>query len=43
MEADNALTFRFLKSKLRTGALLLNHCITRPNNRTGVQFSTGPI
>ena len=27
--------FRFLKSKLRTGALLLNHCITRPNNRTG--------
>jgi cyclopropane-fatty-acyl-phospholipid synthase len=27
--------FRFLKAKLRTGALLLNHCITRPNNRTG--------
>ena len=27
--------FRFLKSKLRTGGLLLNHCITRPNNRTG--------
>ena len=27
--------FRFLKSKLRTGALLLNHCITRPNNQTG--------
>jgi cyclopropane-fatty-acyl-phospholipid synthase len=27
--------FRFLKSRLRTGALLLNHCITRPNNRTG--------
>ena len=27
--------FRFLKSKMRTGALLLNHCITRPNNRTG--------
>ena len=26
--------FQFLKSKLRTGALLLNHCITRPNNRT---------
>ena len=25
--------FRFLKSKLRTGGLLLNHCITRPNNR----------
>jgi cyclopropane-fatty-acyl-phospholipid synthase len=27
--------FRFLKSKMRTGALLLNHCITRPDNRTG--------
>jgi cyclopropane-fatty-acyl-phospholipid synthase len=27
--------FRFLKAKLRTGALLLNHCITRPNNRAG--------
>src|SRR4029434_6308983 len=27
--------FRFLMSKMRTGALLLNHCITRPNNRTG--------
>jgi cyclopropane-fatty-acyl-phospholipid synthase len=26
--------FRFLMSKLRSGALLLNHCITRPNNRT---------
>ena len=26
--------FRFLQSKLRTGGLLLNHCITRPNNRT---------
>ena len=25
--------FRFLKSKMRTGALLLNHCITRPENR----------
>jgi cyclopropane-fatty-acyl-phospholipid synthase len=25
--------FRFLKSKLRSGGLLLNHCITRPNNR----------
>jgi cyclopropane-fatty-acyl-phospholipid synthase len=24
--------FRFLKSKLRTGGLLLNHCITRPDN-----------
>jgi cyclopropane-fatty-acyl-phospholipid synthase len=31
--------FRFLKSKLRTGALLLNHCITRPNNRTGPSAS----
>src|SRR5215218_957201 len=26
--------FRFLKSRLRTGGLLLNHCITRPDNRT---------
>jgi cyclopropane-fatty-acyl-phospholipid synthase len=26
--------FRFLKSKLRPGGLLLNHCITRPDNRT---------
>lgn len=25
--------FRFLKSKLRSGGLLLNHCITRPDNR----------
>lgn len=25
--------FRFLKSKLRNGGLLLNHCITRPDNR----------
>ncbi|WP_099022607.1 class I SAM-dependent methyltransferase [Mycolicibacterium palauense] len=27
--------FRFLQSKLRTGGLLLNHCITRHDNRTG--------
>jgi cyclopropane-fatty-acyl-phospholipid synthase len=27
--------FRFLKSKMRTGALLLNHCITRNDNRSG--------
>ena len=27
--------FRFLKSKMRTGALLLNHSITRPDNRAG--------
>lgn len=27
--------FEFLSSKMRTGALLLNHCITRPNNRSG--------
>ena len=27
--------FRFLQSKMRTGALLLNHCITRPDNRAG--------
>jgi cyclopropane-fatty-acyl-phospholipid synthase len=26
--------FRFLRSKLRTGGLLLNHCITRPHNRS---------
>ncbi|MDA3658839.1 class I SAM-dependent methyltransferase [Mycobacterium xenopi] len=26
--------FRFLKQKLRTGGLLLNHCITRPSNRS---------
>ena len=32
--ANYSAYFRFLKSKLRTGALLLNHCITRPNNRT---------
>lgn len=25
--------FRFLRSKLRHGGLLLNHCITRPDNR----------
>ena len=27
--------FRFLQTKLRTGGLLLNHCITRHDNRTG--------
>ncbi len=27
--------FGFLKSKMRPGALLLNHCITRPDNRQG--------
>src|ERR1700759_3379865 len=27
--------FGFLQSKMRTGALLLNHCITRPDNRQG--------
>ncbi|MGK2879596.1 MAG: class I SAM-dependent methyltransferase [Mycobacterium sp.] len=27
--------FSFLQSKLRTGGLLLNHCITRHDNRTG--------
>jgi cyclopropane-fatty-acyl-phospholipid synthase len=26
--------FRFLQSKMRPGALLLNHCITRPDNRS---------
>jgi len=27
--------FGFLQSRMRTGALLLNHCITRPDNRAG--------
>ena len=27
--------FRFLRSRLRPGGLLLNHCITRPDNRPG--------
>ncbi|MCF6390372.1 class I SAM-dependent methyltransferase [Mycobacterium sp. MBM] len=31
--------FAFLQAKMRTGALLLNHCITRPNNRTGASAS----
>ena len=31
--------FEFLKSKLRTGGLLLNHCITRQDNRAG--FTAG--
>ena len=26
--------FRFLRSRLRVGGLLLNHCITRPDNRS---------
>ena len=29
--------FGFLKSKLRTGGLLLNHCITRPDNQYQVR------
>ncbi|SEM68725.1 methyltransferase domain-containing protein [Cryobacterium sp. TMT1-3] len=29
-----AAYFRFLQSRLRPGGLLLNHCITRPENRT---------
>jgi cyclopropane-fatty-acyl-phospholipid synthase len=28
--------FQFLRSRLRTGGLLLNHCITRPDNRRAV-------
>ena len=28
--------FAFLRSRLRTGGLLLNHCITRPDNRRSV-------
>ena len=31
--------FDFLRSRMRTGALLLNHCITRPDNRS--QASAG--
>nr|WP_313776264.1 class I SAM-dependent methyltransferase [Mycobacterium sp.] len=31
--------FAFLQAKMRTGALLLNHCITRPNNRAGASAS----
>lgn len=31
--------FRFLKSKLRTGGLLLNHCITRSDNKSN--FTAG--
>lgn len=27
--------FQFLQSKLRSGGLLLNHCITRPDNKMG--------
>lgn len=27
--------FRFIKSKLRSGGLMLNHCITRHDNKTG--------
>ena len=32
--ANYAAYFRFLRSKLRAGGLLLNHCITRPGNRS---------
>ena len=32
--------FRFLQSKMRPGALLLNHCITRPDNTGG---AVGPV
>jgi len=31
--------FAFLQAKMRVGALLLNHSITRPNNRTGASAS----
>lgn len=31
--------FAFLQAKMRPGALLLNHCITRPNNRAGASAS----
>jgi len=32
--------FGFLKSKLRTGGLLLNHCITRNNNKANFRASS---
>ena len=32
--------FGFLKSKLRTGGLLLNHCITRNNNKSNYRASS---
>jgi cyclopropane-fatty-acyl-phospholipid synthase len=32
--------FEFLKSKLRTGGLLLNHCITRNNNKSNFRASS---
>ena len=31
--------FAFLQARMRTGALLLNHSITRPNNRAGASAS----
>lgn len=37
--ANYSAYFAFLQAKMRTGALLLNHCITRPNNRTGASAS----
>ncbi|MEB3022099.1 class I SAM-dependent methyltransferase [[Mycobacterium] crassicus] len=33
--------FGFVKSKLRVGGMLLNHCITRPDNRT--KFDADPF
>ncbi len=32
--------FEFLKSRLRTGGLLLNHCITRNNNKSNYRASS---
>ena len=32
--------FEFLKSKLRTDGLLLNHCITRNNNKSNFRASS---
>lgn len=37
--ANYSAYFAFLQAKMRTGGLLLNHCITRPNNRTGASAS----
>ena len=36
---DYPAYFRFLRSKLRPGGLLLNHCITRPDNRSATAAS----
>jgi cyclopropane-fatty-acyl-phospholipid synthase len=37
--ANYSAYFRFLRSRLQTGGLLLNHCITRPDNRSAAAAS----